>query len=313
MSFIRAASLVVPALLLLPPAPALAQAAASSAETEIISALPYMIRWSGLALSVPIVIAAWMLLRFADRLVHNLGEVFTGRRLSLQKLNTFFRFAVYLLAVVAVVLLSFRISTEVLVLLGGTLAVAIGFALKDLAASVLSGVMMLFDRPFQVGDRVTFGGEYGDVISLGLRSVKLQTLDDNTVTIPNNVFLSGVTSCGNYGVLHMQVVVDFYIGTDQNVDRARELIREATATSRYVHLPKPIVVRVSQVIVENYVALRLRLKAYVLDTRYEKDFETDVTLRVLDAFREAEIQAPAILHRSWVEPASVANAANPLS
>jgi hypothetical protein len=76
------------------------------------------------------------------------------------------------------------------------------------------------------------------------------------------------------------------------------LIREATVTSRFVHLPKPINVLVSQVIVENYVALRLSLKAYVLDTKFEKDFETDVTLRVLEAFDENGIQPPAILHRN---------------
>lgn len=79
---------------------------------------------------------------------------------------------------------------------------------------------------------------------------------------------------------------------------AQDLLREATITSCYAYLPKPIVVDVSQVLAENYVALLLRLKAYVLDTRYEKAFETDVTLRVLDAFAENGIRPPAILHRS---------------
>ena len=118
------------------------------------------------------------------------------------------------------------------------------------------------------------------------------------VTIPNNMFLSEITSCGNSGVLDMQVVVDFHIGVDQDVHLARELVREATVTSRYVHLPKPIDVLVSQVIIDNYFALRLRLKAYILDTQYEKGFETDVTLRVLEAFGENGIRPPSILHRN---------------
>ena len=136
------------------------------------------------------------------------------------------------------------------------------------------------------------------IISIGMRSVKLVTLDDNTVTIPNNIFMTNVTSCGNYGVLDMMVVVDFYLGPDEDVDRAMELVREATAVSRYVYLPKPIKVHVSQEIVENHVALRVRLKAYVLDTIYEKAFETDVTLRVLEAFRSEGIRPPAILHHA---------------
>ena len=72
--------------------------------------------------------------------------------------------------------------------------------------------MIMADRPFQVGDRVSFGGQYGDVTAIGLRSVRVRTLDDSVVTIPNNLFLTDVTTCGNYGVLHMQLHVDLYIG-----------------------------------------------------------------------------------------------------
>lgn len=54
---------------------------------------------------------------------------------------------------------------------------------------------------------------------------------------------------------------------------------------------------VSQVIVENYVALQVRLKAYVLDTKYEKALVNDITLRTLEAFAKQGIHPPAILHR----------------
>ena len=175
---------------------------------------------------------------------------------------------------------------------------AMGFALKDLAASIVAGVMIMLDRPFQVGDRVTFGGQYGDITAIGLRSVRLQTLDDNTITIPNNMFLNQTTSSGNYGALDMQVVVDFHIGVDQDARKAQALVREVGTTSRYAYLPKPVVVRISQVIVENYVALRVRLKIYVLDTKHEKALVTDITLRVLEAFKAEGVQPPAILHRN---------------
>ena len=99
------------------------------------------------------------------------------------------------------------------------------------------------------------------------------------------------------GALDMQVVMDFHIGIDQNVLRAQEIVSEAAVSSRYVYLPKPVVVLVSQAIVDNHVAIRLRLKAYVLDIKYEKAFETDVNLRVLQAFRAQSVAPPAILHR----------------
>ncbi len=54
---------------------------------------------------------------------------------------------------------------------------------------------------------------------------------------------------------------------------------------------------VSQVVTNGSVALRLRLKVHVLDTIFEKDLETDITLRVMETFRAENIHPPAILHR----------------
>jgi hypothetical protein len=98
-------------------------------------------------------------------------------------------------------------------------------------------------------------------------------------------------------VLDMQIMVDFHIGIDQDATVARQLVREIAAISRFVYLPKPLVVHVEQVQLASMSALRIRLKAYVLDTQYEKDFVTDVTLRVQEAFAEHGILPPAILHR----------------
>jgi small-conductance mechanosensitive channel len=263
-----------------------------------IEVIKHLINWPGVVTSLVIVVASWLVLRFISNIVDNLGEVFAERRLKLQKADAFFKFFVYISVGVVVVLLSFRLSDQTLTLIGGGLAVALGFAAKDLVASLVAGFMIMADQPFQVGDRVSFEGAYGDVTSIGLRSVRIRTLDDSIVTIPNNMFLTEVTTCGNSGVLHMQLAVDLYIGIDQDVKLACELYEEATATSRYIYLKHPIDVRVNQVVMNDVIAIRLRLKAYVLDTKYEKAFETDVTLRALEAFAKHGIGPPAILHRN---------------
>ncbi len=271
--------------------------AEDDANSETVTQLAQMIRWSGVFTSLIVIVGAWLALRLVRDVVERLGQQFADRRLVIQKVATILQFFIYITTAIACVLLSFRLNQQVLAVIGGTIAVAVGFAVKDLVASFIAGIMIMADRPFQVGDRVTFGGQYGDITAIGLRSVRMQTLDDNTVTIPNNKFLDEITSCGNYGALDMQVVIDFHIGPDQNVTLARDLVREVAVTSRYAYLPKPVVVLVSQTIVDNYVAIKLRLKAYVLDTRYEKAFETDVNLRVIEAFAGARISPPAVLHR----------------
>lgn len=277
--------------------PLFAQADASQTGEEPILQLARLVRWGGVATSVVVIAVVYFGLTFMDRIVDGLGETFTDRRLTLQKIATFFRFGTYIATFLVVFFLSFEVDQRLLALMGGTAAVALGFALKDLVASVVAGVMIMIDRPFQVGDRVHFGGEYGDVTSIGLRSVRLQTLDDNTVTIPNNKFLSDLTSSGNYGALDMMITMDFHVGIEEDVILAKELVRQASATSRYVYLPKPVSITVKQVIIDSYVAVRIRLRAYVLDTQYEKAFETDVHLRVLETFRDHGIRPPAVLHR----------------
>ncbi|GBH31079.1 hypothetical protein MBESOW_P2340 [Sphingobium xenophagum] len=260
-----------------------------------VSQLGSFIRWTGVATSLIVIAGAWVLLRLLAGFVSQFGTQFAARRLTMQKIATIAQFLIFIATAAIVLALSFRIDKTVLTLIGGTAAVAIGFAMKDLVASFIAGIIIIMDRPFQVGDRVSFDGFYGDITAIGLRSVRLQTLDDNTITIPNSKFLSDITSSGNYGALDMQVVIDFYIGADQDIDRAREIVNESALSSRYVFLAKPVVVLVTQQIVQNLVTVRLRLKAYVLDTQHEKAFETDITLRCLRAMRENGITPPQML------------------
>ncbi|WP_432816129.1 mechanosensitive ion channel family protein [Vibrio intestinalis] len=264
------------------------------ASVENISQIASLIRWSGVFFSMLVIAATWLLLKFLNSLVDSIGGQFAQYRMMLQKLQSFTQFFIYMGAGILVFMMSFRINDQILALIGGTLAVSVGFALKDLAASFIAGMTVMVDRPFQVGDRVTFEGNYGDIIAIGLRSVRMRTLNDDIITIPNNRFLNEVTVSGNYGALDMQVVIPFYVGMDEDIVLARDLIQEAASSSRYIHLPKPVTVLVKQTIADNYLAIQLTCKAYVVDTAYEKLFETDITLRVMKEFKQHGIKPPKI-------------------
>jgi len=268
------------------------------APIEDIQKFTHLIRWSGVFFSLFIVLGAWLLLRFIDSIVSSISDQFVQRRMLLQKLQSFFQFFIYISTGAIVLMLSLRIDDRVLALIGGTMAVSIGFALKDLTASFVAGLTIMVDRPFQVGDRVMFDGHYGDIIAIGLRSVRMNTLTDDVVTIPNNKFLTEVVISGNYGELDMQVSIPFHIGLDQDIELARELIQESASSSRYIHLPKPVAVIIEQVITDNYLAIKLVCKAYVVDTKFEKAFVSDITLRVMKQFRHHKILPPAIAIQS---------------
>ena len=183
-------------------------------------------------------------------------------------------------------------DNKALIGLGGTLAVAIGFALKDTASSLMSGILILIDQPFQVGDRVAFGDTYGEVKEIGLRSVRIVTLDDNEVSIPNNKFLTEAVASANSGALDMMVVIKFHIAVTEDFELAKRLVYEACVTSKYVFLHKPVVINVKDEVTAITYATTISAKAYVIDARYETAFITDVTERVKRAFREHQIYYP---------------------
>jgi small-conductance mechanosensitive channel len=254
-----------------------------------IEQLLQVIRFDQLPMAILILIAGVVGTRFLAQFLDNLGESFTERRLFFKKASALSRFLIYLVLLLVVLTSVLEFRGETLLALGGTLGVALGFGFKDLFASLGAGIILLFDQPFQVGDRVRVDDYYGEVKVIGLRAVRLQTLDDNLVTIPNSRFLSNAVANANAGNLEAMVVIPFYIHPEQDFVMARRIVAEAAATSRYVFLDKPLQTLVS----EEYVGFQLfcviRVKAYVFDVRHEKAFASDVTERVKAAFSKSGI------------------------
>lgn len=255
------------------------------------------IRVAGLLPALLVLVGTWMSAALVGRFMARLGQRFTDKRLLLEQAATLLRFFFYLGGIAAALLLSFNLSDQAMLALGGTIAVTLGFAFKDLAASVLAGLTILVDKPFQVGNRVAFGSYYGEITAIGLRSVRLTTLEDSVVTIPNNAFLTEAVLCANAGALDMLVQLDFYVGLEEDVGLARRIVGEAITSSRYAWLERPWKVLVHEVLEQGYLAVRLRAKVHVLDVRYEEELQTDVTERVLEGFREAGVRPPTAYMR----------------
>ena len=272
--------------------------AAHAQEAEDAARILDLLRPDGLVVALVAVLAAVLALRFTSSLGERFGERFSERRLLIQQISTVLRFIIYIATITVALGSVIQLEREAVLALSGVIAVTLGFALKDLASSILAGITILFDRPFQVGDRVTVADHYGEITAIGLRSVRMVTLDDSLVTIPNNRFLTEVVISGNAGALDMQVVMDFYVALDSDIEVAKRIVYEAVRTSRFVYLEKPVVVLVTDMFESSCLATRLQAKAYVLDVRYEKLFASDVTERVKQAYRAQGIRPPAVLHQS---------------
>lgn len=247
-----------------------------------------------LTMAGAVILGAFFLNRIIVGALDRMGEGQARRRLLFKKVQSFTRIGIFIVATYLVVMIFFGGDEEnkALLGLGGTLAVAVGFALKDTLSSLTSGILILVDQPFQVGDRVQFGDTYGEVKEIGLRSVRIVTLDDNEVSIPNNKFLTEAVASANAGALDMMVVLKFYVAVTEDFDLVKRLVYEACITSKYVYLHKPVVILLNEEFKGNALTTKVSCKAYVIDTRYEEAFVSDVTERVKRAFKSLDIHYP---------------------
>jgi small conductance mechanosensitive channel len=250
------------------------------------------VNWDTLPLALVVLVVGYGGERLLSGFVDNLGERLTDRRLFFKKVKAFSRFAIYVLVAAIVASTALRLESQVVLALAGTIGVAVGFAFKDILASLMTGVIILMDQPFQVGDRISFGGYYGEVTEIGLRSVRLVTLDDNLVSVPNSAFLSSPVASANAGALDCMVVIDFWVAASEDCEQAQRLVAEATATSSYTLVTKPVEVLVAEEFRGDQFVTQLRSKAYVFDARYEKAYVSDITLRVKRAFRAHGVRTP---------------------
>ncbi len=248
---------------------------------------------------VTMLIFGFVCLAIAVKFITSIGDKLNRRipshRLLIAQFVTTISFAIYILGGGYVFYGVVQPPKTLILAVSGTLAVALGLSLKDLIASVVAGVILLFDRPFQVGDRVLFDGSYGEVETIGLRAVRLVTLDDSVVTIPNSKFITDVVSSGNFGALDMMIETNFHLALDTDLQRAKEILYEVAATSRFVFLKKPVTIVFSEVDFARRPAMQVRVKCYVFDVRFEKALQTDLLLRGNEALLAHGIARPVLL------------------
>lgn len=252
------------------------------------------------ALSALVVMLFMVLIRVMTWLLDTLSERNVKRRLFYKRLVPVIRIMLWVFATYLIVSGIFQVSASGLFAAAAAIGVALGFAAQDLLKNLFGGIILVFDQPFQVGDKISVGGTYGEVVSIGLRSTRIVTADDNLVSVPNAQVVDGQVANANAGELNCQVVTDLFLPGYIDESAAKKIAFDAAASSKYVFLNKPIVVLVKDVFKETFLT-RIRVKAYVLDPRYEFLFQSDVTERARAGFRDARLVEPTHGMRAYVD------------
>ncbi|HCT44948.1 MAG: mechanosensitive ion channel protein MscS [Phycisphaerae bacterium] len=149
---------------------------------------------------------------------------------------------VVLIAGAVAILGTLGVETTSFAALIAAVGFAIGMAMSGMLGNVASGVMLLFFRPFKVGDVVAAGGTTGKVFEIGLFTTTFDTPDNRRIIVPNNSIFGGTIENISH---HATRRVSIDVGTDYgaDIDKAREImLAAASATDNVLTDPAPAVV-----------------------------------------------------------------------
>ena len=239
---------------------------------------------------VVLVVAAWVLLKWVRGFFEGVEKHNPRLRFLLRQIEPPLRIAIWFVAA----LLSIEIlapSQNAFLAALGSAALAIGLGLQDLIKNLIGGLVVIVDRPFQIGDRVRFGEAVGEVKQIGLRSTKVLTDAGMLVTIPNADVLTKSISNANVGVAECMVSTELALPADANVDEALSVCHKVAVCCPYTHLGRHVQVDLDED--KRSKKTLLLINAYVYDHRYAAAMKTEILRRTQREFLTHGILAPS--------------------
>jgi MscS family membrane protein len=252
-----------------------------------IKSLQEILSTSKLFLSLFVFAAGWIFLRYLTKLLNIFSERWPQYRLTIKGLIPVIRIGSWTLILFFIIVAIIQPAIATIWTITASAGIAIGFASQDILKNIFGGILILMDKPFKVGDKIQIEAYYGEVVNIGLRTVRIVTPDDSLVSIPNSEIVNKSVSNANAGAPDCQVVAEFYFEKDMDMNRAHTLAVRCASISRYVFLNKPITATFKNEIYEGRSMIKMRLKAYVFDHRFEYAFITEMSKIVFREFPKA--------------------------
>jgi small conductance mechanosensitive channel len=170
----------------------------------------------------------------------------------------------------------------------GIAGIALGFAARDTLENFISGITILLDQPFRVGDNVVVEDTFGTVQEITLRSTRIRTLNNEVAVLPNaHMIQQKVINHTLLGVL--RVVIPFGIAYKEYPQEAREVVLKTTEGDARLHPDYPPQVVVTAM---NSSSVDMELRVFLKDPKLEVPVRFDYLEKVREALRAADIEIP---------------------
>jgi len=171
----------------------------------------------------------------------------------------------------------------------GLLSVGIGFGLQNVTANFVAGLVLLFERPIRIGDRVTVGDVEGDVEEISMRATKVRTLNNISIIVPNSQFTSSNIVNWSYGDPRIRLDIDVGVSYGSNLDLVLKSLKEVALESpKVLKDPEP------DVLLREFgeSSWNMRLRLWIDNPERHHQVRSDINCAIVRKFRENGIEIP---------------------
>jgi small-conductance mechanosensitive channel len=184
---------------------------------------------------------------------------------------------------------SIGINLSGLAVIFGLLSVGIGFGLQNITSNFVAGLILLFERPIKVGDRVTVGGIEGDVIEINIRSTTIRSLNNIDIIVPNSEFVSSQVVNWSHG--DRKIRLDIEVGVSYNSD-----LETVLRSLKEVALENPEILRDPgpDVHLREFgdSSWNMKLRIWIDNPKRHPAVRSDINCAIVRKFRENGVEIP---------------------
>jgi small-conductance mechanosensitive channel len=196
------------------------------------------------ALAMQLIKAAAVLL--AGFLINRVASVIVMLLLSegqdRQRLFVIQKIIKYTLSVITflVILKIFGVNLKVILGAAGVLSLAVGFAAQTSVSNLISGLFMIFEKPFVVGDVIEVGGVRGEVLSIDLLSMRIKTIDNLLIRVPNESVMKAQVINHSYFPIRRHEMT-FSLAYTEDLEKVKKILLELVENNPYcLEEPEPL-------------------------------------------------------------------------
>lgn len=171
----------------------------------------------------------------------------------------------------------------------GLLSVGIGFGLQNVTSNFVAGLILLFERPIRIGDRITVGETEGDVTAINFRSTTIKSLNNITIIVPNSEFIANQVINWSHGDPKIRLDIEVGVSYNSDLEAVLQALHEVAEEQKEIlRKPEP------DVLLSSFgdSAWNMLLRVWIAHPNRHHKIRSEINCAIVNKFRDKNIEIP---------------------